>query len=181
MTVRENLWVASDRHSPWAYATDLVWPGRLRLSAAAVAAVREFKLEADLDRKPDELPYGRRRLVAIARAVAARPSVLLLDEPAAGLDETESRELGKLLRRLAREWQLGILLVEHDIGLVLDICDTVIALDFGRPIAAGAPDVVRSDPDVIAAYLGEPEGDPTDEASAAPAAGTSQGQPVSRP
>jgi sulfate-transporting ATPase len=156
MTVRENLWVASDRHSPWAYATDLVWPGRLRLSATAVAAVREFQLEDDLDRMPDELPYGRRRLVAIARAVASQPSVLLLDEPAAGLDEIESRELGHLLRRLAHDWHLGILLVEHDITLVLDICDTVVALDFGRPIAVGTPDAVRTDPLVVAAYLGEP-------------------------
>jgi sulfate-transporting ATPase len=82
--------------------------------------------------------------------------VLLLDEPAAGLDEIESRELGHLLRRLARDWQLGILLVEHDIGLVLGICDTVVALDFGRPIAMGTPAAVRADPLVIAAYLGEP-------------------------
>jgi ABC-type branched-subunit amino acid transport system ATPase component/branched-subunit amino acid ABC-type transport system permease component len=157
MTVRENLWVASDRHSPWAYVTDVVRPGRQHLSAAAVAAVREFQLEADLDRKPDELPYGRRRLVAIARAIASQPSVLLLDEPAAGLDESESRELGRLLRRLADEWRLGILLIEHDVALVLDVCDEVVALDFGRPIAVGTPAAVRSDAAVIRAYLGEPD------------------------
>jgi sulfate-transporting ATPase len=163
MTVRENLWVASDRHSPWAYLTDLVWPGRLRLPPAAVAAVREFELEPDLDRKPDELAYGRRRLVAIARAIASQPSVLLLDEPAAGLGEVESRELGHLLRRLAEEWQLGILLIEHDIGLVVDTCDEVVALDFGRPIAVGTPEAVRQDPAVISAYLGEPDAPPEHE------------------
>ena len=154
MTVRENLQTACDRRDRLAYLTDLVRPGRAPLGPAAVAAVREFGLEADLDRRPEELPYGKRRLVAIARAVAARPSVLLLDEPAAGLGESETAELGLLVRRLAEEWGMAILLVEHDVMLVLGVCDRVAVLDFGRKIAEGTPDVVRDDSAVIDAYLG---------------------------
>jgi sulfate-transporting ATPase len=94
--------------------------------------------------------------VAIARAVATRPSVLLLDEPAAGLDDSETAELGRLVRRLADEWGVAVLLVEHDVGLVLDVCDRVVVLEEGRWLAEGPPDTVRHDPAVIAAYLGEP-------------------------
>ena len=81
----------------------------------------------------------------------------MLDEPAAGLDDNETDELGELIRRLADDWGIGILLVEHDVSLVLRVCDRVVALDFGRTIAVGTPDEIRTDPAVIAAYLGEPE------------------------
>ena len=97
MTVLENIQAASERRDSAAYVTNLVHPGKAELTAAAIAAIREFELERDLDLLPTELPYGRRRLVGIARAVAAEPSVLLLDEPAAGLDERETHELGELI------------------------------------------------------------------------------------
>jgi sulfate-transporting ATPase len=103
---------------------------------------------------PGELSYGRRRLVGIARAVASGPSVVMLDEPAAGLDESETRELARLIRRLADERKMGVLLVEHDVGLVMSTCDRVVVLDFGRLIASGTPDEVRGDASVRAAYLG---------------------------
>ena len=155
MTVRDNLRAGSDRRDPWAYLSDLVWPGDPPLSSTAIAAVREFGLEDDLDRKPNELPYGRRRLVGIARAIATQPSVLMLDEPAAGLDDGETAELGDLIRRLAAQWGLAILLIEHDVGLVLRVCDRIVALDFGRQIAQGTPDEIRSDAAVVSAYLGD--------------------------
>jgi sulfate-transporting ATPase len=157
MTVRDNLRTASDRRDPLAYLVDLVRPGNPPLTSTAIAALREFGLEADLDRKPGELPYGRRRLVAIARAVATQPSVLLLDEPAAGLDERETAELGDLVRRLARDWGLAILLVEHDVSLVMAVCDRIVALDFGKVIAQGTPAEIGADAAVVAAYLGEPD------------------------
>jgi sulfate-transporting ATPase len=104
-----------------------------------------------------DLSYGERRLLAIARAVAASPSVLLLDEPAAGLSDDETRELARLVRRLAEDWGMGVLLVEHDVDMVMNVCDQVVVLDFGRRICAGTPEEVRRDPAVRAAYLGDLE------------------------
>jgi ABC-type branched-subunit amino acid transport system ATPase component len=157
MTVLENLQAASEPQDTKAYVTDLVTPGRIRLTAACLAAIKEFGLEPYLDSWPTELPYGRRRLVAIARAVAAEPSVLLLDEPAAGLDEVESRELGELISRLAREWGMAVLLIEHDVSMVMRLCDRIYALEFGHCIAAGTPAEIRADEKVVASYLGSTE------------------------
>jgi len=156
ITVAENLLVACDDQDIARFGIDLVHPGRPTLTPVALAAVREFGLEADLDAMPDTLPHGRRRLVAIARAVAAAPAVLLLDEPAAGLAAIETEELGRLVRWLAHDVGLAVLLIEHDVGLVLSTCDRVAVLDFGRLIALGTPDVIAQDPNVITAYLGTP-------------------------
>jgi sulfate-transporting ATPase len=122
-----------------------------------ISAIREFGLGDDLHREVQDLSYGKRRLLAIARAVATQPSVLLLDEPAAGLGDAEGAELAHLVRRLADDWGMAILLVEHDMNFVMAVCDDIVVLDFGRRIAEGAPDVVRRDQRVIAAYLGEDE------------------------
>jgi ABC-type branched-subunit amino acid transport system ATPase component/ABC-type branched-subunit amino acid transport system permease subunit len=110
-------------------------------------------LRALAERPAGELSQGTRQLVSIARALAGSPSVLLLDEPAAGLDSNESRWLGARLRRL-RDHGIAILLVDHDLQLVLDLCDEVHVLDFGRLIASGAPEVVRADAAVRKAYIG---------------------------
>jgi len=155
LTVLENLRSGTKEVGRWSFITDLFWPKQKDLPPTAVAAVREFGLEDKLNLLPTDLSYGQRRLVAIARAVASGPSILLLDEPAAGLDETESRELATLIRRLADERGMGILLVEHDVALVMSTCDRVVVIDFGRKIADGTPEVVREDANVIAAYLGE--------------------------
>jgi ABC-type branched-subunit amino acid transport system ATPase component/ABC-type branched-subunit amino acid transport system permease subunit len=155
LTVLENLRTASDPRDPGAYLTDLVWPRSAALTPGARSAISMFKLGNDFDRLPSELPYGHRRQVAIARAIAAEPSILLLDEPAAGLHESETEELGLLLRRLADEWGIGILLVEHDVPLLNRVCDRLVVMDFGSVIAAGTPADIRKDQRVVAAYLGE--------------------------
>ena len=156
-TVRENLMVASDGYSHLPYITDVVRPTNPPFSSTAVAAVKELELVEYLDERVDDLPYGRRRLVAIARAVAVAPSILLLDEPAAGLSAPETAELATVIRRLAQEWNLGILVIEHDMSFVMSVCDRITVLDFGRQIATGTPAEVRVDPAVVAAYLGEPD------------------------
>ncbi|MEU8860121.1 branched-chain amino acid ABC transporter permease/ATP-binding protein [Streptomyces umbrinus] len=155
MSVLDNLYAACDRPGPWAYLKDLVRPGSRPLPAHVLVAIREFGLESALDRPVGDLSYGERRLLAIARAVATSPSVLLLDEPAAGLSDDESRELAHLVRRLAEDWGMGVLLVEHDVDMVMSVCDEVVVLDFGRRICVGTPEEVRGDPAVRAAYLGD--------------------------
>jgi ABC-type branched-subunit amino acid transport system ATPase component/branched-subunit amino acid ABC-type transport system permease component len=155
LTVRENLAVACESGgSPLRYLSDLVRPGRVRLSAAALQAVEDFGLAADLDRRAESLSFGQRRLVAIARAVAAEPSVLLLDEPAAGLDEAETAELSVLVRSLARDWGIAVLLVEHNLDMVLQLCDRVTVMVTGSVLYSGTPSDVRNHPDVLEAYIG---------------------------
>lgn len=159
MTVLENLLTASDRRDRASYLRDLVAPHADPLPGEVVAAIREFGLESALNTRVEDLPYGQRRLLAIARAVATRPSILLLDEPAAGLSGVESIELARLVRRLADEWGMGVLLVEHNMDFVMTVCDRLVVLDFGRTIAHGSPEVIRNDPAVVAAYLGVAEDD----------------------
>jgi sulfate-transporting ATPase len=154
-TVLDNLRAASDPHDLGSYLRDLIWPINPSLPATVVSTIREFNLQDELVRVVEDLPYGRRRLLALARAVAGHASVLLLDEPAAGLGDGETAELAHLVRRLATEWGIAVLLVEHDMNFVMSVCDELVVLDFGRKIAEGSPDGVRGNPDVIAAYLGE--------------------------
>jgi sulfate-transporting ATPase len=168
-TVLDNLRVASDPRDFGSYLRDLVWPITPQLPGEVVAAIKEFGLEDDLDREVQELSYAKRRLLAIARAVATKPSVLLLDEPAAGLGDVETAELASLVRKLADDWGMSVLLIEHDMNFVMSVCDEIVVLDFGRKISEGTPDIVRNDPAVVAAYLGETEEEMEGEAHAAPA------------
>ena len=174
-TVFENLSVAADPQDLRSYALDLVWPINPPLPPEVVRAVLEFQLDQDLHRDVRDLSYGKRRLLAIARAVAMSPSVLLLDEPAAGLSSTESTELARVVRRLAEDWGMAILVVEHDMNFVMGVCDQVMVLDFGNLIASGSPGQIRSDPAVIAAYLGDDSdgGSDGEPASASVAGGVS--------
>jgi ABC-type branched-subunit amino acid transport system ATPase component/ABC-type branched-subunit amino acid transport system permease subunit len=162
MTVEENLRAAAEPGGAKSYLLEPLWPRRTALPVAARAVVEQFELQDVLSSYPDSLPYAVRRLVGIGRAVAATPSVLLLDEPTAGLDETSTREFGELIRRLARDWNMGILLIEHDVALVMRVCDRVLAIDFGTEITSGPAEEVRAHPRVIEAYLGGQHREPAD-------------------
>ena len=113
-----------------------------------------FHIAAKADELAKNLPYGEQRKLEIVRALAAKPSLLLLDEPAAGMNPQETDELTKLIAFIRHEFDLTILLIEHDMHLVMGICERLIVLDYGRIIAEGRPEEIRSNPVVIKAYLG---------------------------
>ena len=154
LTVFDNLRTASDPRDSRSYLIDLVRPKRGRLTSETIAAIDQFELHPHLDKLPTELTFGQRRLVSMARSIASAPSVLLLDEPCAGLDETERAETSAIIREVAKARGMAVLLVEHDVELVRRVCDEVVVLDFGQVIAQGSPDVVLADQRVIDAYLG---------------------------
>lgn len=159
LTVLENLAVSGPNQS---YRDDLKSHLRAALGATSsstasedriVGALRTFKLEDLSTAMPPSLPLGTQKLVGVARALVAEPPILALDEPAAGLDRFESREFGRHLRAVV-DSGTAVLLIDHDMDLVLNVCDHVYVLDFGELIAEGTPNEVRSDSKVRAAYLG---------------------------
>ncbi len=158
LTVEQNCYAAAEQPRRRDLILDMVRPRRPSPAieqvewAMSVVGVEGLRLERPLD-----LSHGTRKLVGLARVLAARPRLVLLDEPAAGLDTTESRELGRRLRLLIDEG-MSVLLVDHDMGLVLSVCDSVYVLDFGQVIAHGEPNEIRRDPAVVAAYLGREGG-----------------------
>ncbi|KAB2378914.1 branched-chain amino acid ABC transporter permease/ATP-binding protein [Actinomadura montaniterrae] len=153
LTVRENLLLAAERPTPVSALADIVHPARGHADRTSDALLDLLGLRAVADAHPAALSLGRRKLVNVARALAAEPRMLLLDEPASGLSAADTRALGRVLRTLADQ-SIGILLVEHDIAWILEICDVVHVLDFGRVIAAGPPADIRTDTAVLSAYLG---------------------------
>jgi branched-chain amino acid transport system ATP-binding protein len=154
LSVRENLQVASETPRLLDPVLDLVRPRRGHDAAAIERALDLLGLSAAAERMPSELSQGQRKMVSAARALAADPRLVLMDEPAAGLDSNESRALGLQLRGLLGAG-LTILLVDHDMGLILEVCDFIYVIDFGSVIAAGTPAEIRRDESVIKAYLGE--------------------------
>ncbi len=114
-----------------------------------------FKIDSKAEWRAANLPYGEQRKLEIVRALASKPKVLLLDEPAAGMNPQETLELMDLIRFVKDRFQLTVLLIEHDMNLVMGICERLIVLDYGKTIAQGLPAAIRANPVVIKAYLGE--------------------------
>jgi branched-chain amino acid transport system ATP-binding protein len=156
LTVEENLQVAADHLGIGRALRDLFLPIGERSREGVEWALELCGLEDVAGRMPTELSAGRRKLVGVARALAQRPKVVLMDEPAAGLDTEESQELGERLKTMPAAG-VSVLIVDHDMSLVLGICDEIHVLDFGRSIAHGTPAEIRADRAVIAAYLGGEE------------------------
>ena len=153
LTVAENLAVAATHTGVWAAIRDLVRPGTGSDHEAVDWALHVCGLEQVGNAYPTQLSHGQRKLAGVARALARRPVVVLMDEPAAGLDTEESRAFGERLRTLPDQGT-SVLLVDHDMGLMLGVCDRIVVLEFGRVIAQGTPEQIAKDPRVAAAYLG---------------------------
>ena len=153
LSVRDNIRVAGEIRNRW----KSFGGGRMDATAEADRIIDLVGLREVADREVGEIPTGNARVVELARALMIQPSLLLLDEPASGQTEDETEAFGKLLRKLAAEDGLGICLVEHDMDLVMNVCETIHVLEFGRIISSGSAEHVRTDPVVIDAYLGAPE------------------------
>jgi len=160
MTVWENVAVARHFLIPYTLPQAVL---RLPPFRKAEEDVRQeiqdllaiFKIDHKADWRAGNLPYGEQRKLEIVRAMASKPAVLLLDEPAAGMNPQETLELMDLIRFVKDQYKLTVLLIEHDMNLVMGICERLLVLDYGRTIAQGLPAEIRSNPVVIKAYLGE--------------------------
>jgi len=160
LTVLENLMLGRHHHLGYGPLAAVVWLGRARRAELAhrerVEEIIDFLELEEWRRLPvGMLPYGVQKRVELGRALAMEPKLLLLDEPVAGMNLEETEDMARYILDIREELDIPIILVEHDMGLVMDLADRVLVVDFGRPIATGKPSEIQHHPDVIRAYLGE--------------------------
>lgn len=159
LTVLDNVRIAFHDHVKYTVAEAVLRVGRYfseeaRVTEESRKLLSIFKLEDKAEEAAKNLPYGAQRRLEIARALAAKPKLLLLDEPAAGMNPQETLELMDMIRWIRDQFNLTVLLIEHDMSLVMGICERIYVLEYGQIIAAGTPEEIRQNPEVIRAYLG---------------------------
>ncbi len=162
MSVLENVMTGAHMQVGYSMLDSLLRTPRFgreerRLRELAMEKLAFVGLQDQAAQPAQDLPYGAQRLLELARAIASGPRLLLLDEPAAGMNNKETAQLGAIIRRVREELGIGVLLVEHDMELVMDISDHITVLNFGRILAEGTPRQIQDNPEVVAAYLGEDE------------------------
>ena len=160
LSVIDNVKIAYNMHVTYNLADAIVRDGKYLseeefITQKAMDLLKIFHLEEEAHEVAKNLPYGKQRRLEIARALATEPKLLLLDEPAAGMNPQETKELMEMIRWIRKEFHLSILLIEHDMGLVMGVCERIYVLEYGMKIAEGTPDEIKHNKRVIEAYLGE--------------------------
>ncbi|WP_304230578.1 ABC transporter ATP-binding protein [Phascolarctobacterium succinatutens] len=160
LSVIDNVKIAYNMHVTYNLADAIVRDGKYLseeefITQKAMDLLKIFHLEEEAHEVAKNLPYGKQRRLEIARALATEPKLLLLDEPAAGMNPQETKELMEMIRWIRKEFNLSILLIEHDMGLVMGVCERIYVLEYGMKIAEGTPDEIKQNARVIEAYLGE--------------------------